>query len=60
MIHQIFEVKTKTEALPKIEAVRIAHLPRGKAAENARANRDHFWSPLTAGPYLVPISRWVE
>jgi len=19
-----------------------------------------FWSPLTAGPYLVPLTRWIE
>ncbi len=19
-----------------------------------------FWSPVTSGPYLVPVSRWVE
>lgn len=37
------------------------------AAENKQAParpvpvpEELFWSPYTAGPYLVPVSRWIE
>jgi hypothetical protein len=63
MICQISNVKTKTGAIPPIN--------KGLAqARNIQARlKNHAapvpqpldsWTPITAGPYLVPVTRWVE
>jgi hypothetical protein len=65
MICQITEVKTKTEPLPKInrgliQARRIQAELKKRTARGTLPDRVLIWSPLTAGPYLVPVSRWIE
>ena len=64
MIHQISNVKTKTGLLPEInqgfDQARLLQQRLKTRTERAQSNREHFWSPMTAGPYLVPVTRWVE
>lgn len=63
MICQISKIKTKTAPLPKIDrgSVEAKHLqPHLKSRDDEQSDQEHFWSPMTAGPYLVPVSRWVE
>lgn len=67
MIYQIADIKTKTEPLPKInegliQARRIqAHVKERIADGLLPKNKwQSSWSPLTAGPFIVPVSRWVE
>lgn len=65
MIYQIADIKTKTEPLPKISKGLIqarhiqAHL-KEQIADGLLPNRWQSWSPMTPGPVLVPVSRWVE
>ena len=65
MINQIANVKTKTELLPSINRSLIqarhiqAHV-KEMAADGLRPTEGYLWSPMTAGPYLVPITRWIE
>jgi hypothetical protein len=30
------------------------------AADGLAPTEGYLWSPMTAGPYLVPITRWIE
>ncbi|MCE0497621.1 MAG: hypothetical protein LV481_06725 [Methylacidiphilales bacterium] len=66
MIYQIANVKTKTEPLPNIsngllQARRIqAHLKERIADGLLPENRWQSWSPMTPGPFIVPVSRWIE
>jgi hypothetical protein len=65
MIHQIANVKTKTEPLPKInrdllKTRRIQAHVREMAADGLAPTEGYLWSPMTAGPFLVPITRWIE
>lgn len=30
------------------------------APDRAIRPEELFWSPMMAGPYLVPVSRWIE
>jgi hypothetical protein len=41
--------------------------PKPTSIDKAFAAREHAaqinatsWTPLTAGPYLIPVTRWVE
>ncbi len=57
MIHPISSIKSKTGHLPKMDAETA---PNKVAEVRARSHWENVWSPITAGPYLVPVSRWVE
>jgi hypothetical protein len=64
MIYQIESVKTKTAALPTLDknllqARRIQARLKEQPAD--KPLRHHpLWSPITPGPFLVPVTRWVE
>ncbi len=65
MIHQISNVKTKTEPLPIInrDLLKARHIQahvKELAADGLAPTEGYLWSPMNAGPYLVPITRWVE
>jgi hypothetical protein len=65
MIYQIANVKTKTRPLPAInrDLLKARHIQahvKEMAADGLAPTEDCFWSPMNAGPYLVPVSRWVE
>jgi len=64
MICQISDVKTKTEALPKINKglIQARHIQaklKEKIADGLLPSEGYLWSP-TSGPFLVPITRWIE
>jgi len=58
-------VKTQTGSLPVInkgllQARHIqAHL-KERAADAHLPNQGQFWSPMTSGPYIVPVIRWFD
>ena len=65
MIRQISHVKTKTEPLPTInrDLLKARHIQshvKGMAAEGSKPTEGYLWSPINAGPYVVPITRWIE
>ena len=65
MIHQISPVQTKTEPLPKINKglIQARHIQaqlKERIASGTLPDKGQIWSPFTAGPYLVPVSRWIE
>ena len=65
MIYQIANVKTKTEPLPTInrDLLKVRHIQshiKEMATDGLAPTEGYLWSPMTAGPYLVPITRWIE
>lgn len=65
MIQQIASIKTKTDTLPTInrdllKTRRIQAHVKEMAADGLSPTEGYLWSPMTAGPYLVPITRWIE
>ncbi len=65
MINQIAAVQTKTAPLPTInrgllQARHIQAHVKEQAATGALPSVGELWSPITAGPYIVPITRWIE
>jgi len=65
MIHQITPVKTKTEPLPTINKglLQTRHIQaqvKERSATQALPNLGYLFSPATAGPVLVPVTRWIE
>ena len=66
MIHQIANVKTRTEPLPVInpgfiQARRIqAHVKEQIADGLLPRVKWQSLSPLATRPYIVPVSRWIE
>jgi hypothetical protein len=65
MIYQITPVKTQTEPLPKINRglMQTRHLQaqlKERIADGILPDPSESWSPITPGPYLVPVSRWIE
>jgi hypothetical protein len=65
MIYQISDVKTKTEPLPQINKglIQARHIQaklKERIADGLLPSEGHLWSPMTPGPYLVPITRWIE
>jgi hypothetical protein len=51
------EIET-TPSLPKVGWIRVRrNMARGATSP---AMNDATWTPLTSGPYLVPITRWIE
>jgi hypothetical protein len=63
MIHQISPIKTKTERLPVIgrapKARRTKSRPQFQGTDDL-PTEGYLFSPIHAGPYLVPITRWIE
>lgn len=65
MINQISPVQTKTAPLPTINRALIqarhiqAHV-KEQATTSDLPRVGELWSPLTAGPFIVPITRWIE
>jgi hypothetical protein len=64
-----YYTQTQTATLsfiPKIEAISPEALtfvqPQSseRVTGTQREADNFYWSPLTAGPYLVPVTRWVE
>jgi hypothetical protein len=63
MICQIFNVKSKTEPLPALGTdLMKGRLIQARVKDRTGGKFDPSlsWSPITAGPYLVPVSRWIE
>lgn len=65
MIHQIANVKTKTEPLPKINKglIQVRHIQaqlKNRLSGESLPDRVEIWRPITAGPHLAPVSRWIE
>jgi hypothetical protein len=65
MIYQIANVKTKTEPLPTInrDLLKARHIQahvKEKAADGLAPTEGYLWGPMNTGPYLVPITRWIE
>ncbi len=66
MIHQISPVQTKTEPLPKtinrglIQARHIQAHVKELATPAPLPTEVEIWSPITSGPYMVPVTRWIE
>jgi hypothetical protein len=64
MICQVSHVKAKTAPLPRINKaltqVRKIQTEVKERAKHYPLDPSELWSPITAGPYIVPISRWIE
>jgi hypothetical protein len=65
MINQIHPVQTKTEPLPKlnkglIQARRIQAELKERLTGGLLPERGEIWNTMITGPYLVPITRWIE
>ena len=65
MIYQITNVKTKTAPLPTInrDLLKARHIQsqvKEKAADRLTPTEGYLWSPMNTGPYLVPVTRWIE
>lgn len=65
MIYQIAHVKTKTEPLPTINKglIQARHIQshlKERIADGLLPEWRRSWSPLTARPQIVPVSRWIE
>jgi hypothetical protein len=63
MIHQIAPVKTKTAPLPKLnkDLLQARHI-QARVKKDAQQLPTHIeiLSPITNGPFLVPVTRWIE
>ena len=51
------EVET-TPSLPKFGWIRVRR--KNAAGATSRARADASWTPMTSGPYIVPVTRWIE
>jgi hypothetical protein len=51
------EIDTTPPALPKFGWLRVR---RKNLVANARKNNDAVWTPVTSGPFIVPVTRWIE
>jgi hypothetical protein len=65
MIYQIANVKTKTEPLPTInrDLLKARHIQahvKEKGVDGLAPTEGYLWSPMNTGPYVVPITRWIE
>lgn len=65
MIHQIANVKTKTEPLPTInrDLLKVRHIQaqlKERVTQGLVPDGGLFWSPIAAAPYFVPVSRRIE
>jgi hypothetical protein len=53
MICQVKPVKARTVKIATNENATVA-------PDRAVRAEELFWSPMMAGPYIVPVSRWIE
>ena len=65
MIYQISDIKTETKPLPKINKglIQARHIQahvKELAADGLAPTEGYLWSPTISGPFLVPITRWIE
>jgi hypothetical protein len=64
MIHQISPVQTKTEPLPKLNKglLQARHIQTQvkERVGGGLPTQVQLWSPLTSGPFIVPVTRWIE
>jgi hypothetical protein len=65
MINQISPVAAKTGSLPNINRslIQARHLQaqvKERALTGPLPSHVELWSPHTTGPYLVPVTRWIE
>ncbi len=65
MINQISPVQAKTQPLPTInrsllQARHIQAIVKERVAGTPLPATVELWSPITAGPYMVPVTRWIE
>jgi len=65
MIHQIAPVQTKTAPLPTInkDLMKARHIQAHvKTLTGTLPKQVQIWSPITAGPFMVPVTvtRWIE
>jgi hypothetical protein len=65
MIKQIAPIPTKTKLLPKIKKGLIQGRPAQSPVEKLPGQSPlpevvEVWSPITSGPYIVPVTRWIE
>ena len=64
MINQIAPVQIKTAALPQLnrgllQARHIQSLVKERVTDSL-PKQVQMWSPITSGPYMVPVTRWIE
>ncbi len=64
MIKQIAPVSTKTAPLPKINRgniqARDIEILAIETTATSLPNQVEIWSPMMSGPYIVPVTRWIE
>ncbi len=65
MINQIAPVSTKTESLPTLnkallQARHIQNHVKERTATGPLPTTGVIWSPYTSGPFVVPVTRWIE
>jgi hypothetical protein len=64
MINQVAPVQTKTAPLPQFNKgllqARHIQFQVKERVTGKLPTHVHVWSPITAGPYLVPVTRWIE
>jgi len=65
MICQIANVKTKTKPLPAInrDLLKARHIQahvKEMVADGVVPTEGYISSPMNAGPFLVPVTRWIE
>ena len=65
MIHQIADVKAKTEPLPTINKglIQARHIQaqlKERSTGGSLPSHVCTWRPLPVGSYLLFVSRWVE
>jgi hypothetical protein len=64
MIYQIAPVTRQTSTFKSFNKglAQVRHIQRQLKARvsDSKLPDDVFWSPLTSGPFLVPVSRWIE
>jgi hypothetical protein len=53
MICQVKPLKTRTVKIATNENTLVV-------PDRAVRPEELFWSPMMAGPYIVPVSRWIE
>jgi hypothetical protein len=65
MIYQISPVKTQTEPLPTInkDLLKARHIQaqiKERSATQSLPNVGYLFSQANSGPFLVPVTRWIE
>ena len=60
MINQIAPI---TQALPGTinkDLIKVRRIQHKLKAHEPTPDYGYLWSPLTAGPVVVPVTRWIE